>query len=92
MSEKRIFNVGYIEYPKTSLMYEPIKIDISNYPELYGKTDDEIINYIEENAHSMASLDDSYDSLADELREQDLRREKITHVDTEIWVEVSDNE
>jgi hypothetical protein len=45
MSEKRIFEVGYIEYPKTSLIYRSLKIDISNYPELQNKGDDDTARY-----------------------------------------------
>lgn len=93
MSEKRIFEVGYIEYPETSLIYRSIKIDISNYPELEGKTDDEIIDYISENAGEMESTDgDSYDSLFEELSSQDIIREKVPHVGSEIWAEVSDED
>ena len=89
MSEKRIFEVGYIEYPKTSLIYRSLKIDISNYPELEGKTDDEIIDYIKENAHQMDATEKFYDNLGEELADQDIVREKIPHIDSEIWVEVS---
>ena len=91
--EKRIFKVGYIEYPQTSLIYQSINIEVLNYPELEGKTDDEIIDYIKENAFKMEPTDsDTYNSLGEELIDQDVIREKITHVDTEIWVEVSDEQ
>ena len=90
MSEKRIFEVGYMEYPNTTLIYRSIKVDISNYPELEGKTDDEVIDYIKENAYEMEPVDgDSYDSLGEELADQDIVREKVPHVDSEIYVEVS---
>lgn len=92
MSEKRIFEVGYIEYPETSLIYRSIKIDVSNYPELEGKTDDEVIKYIGENAWKMKSADEDYNSLAEELSEQDIIREKIPHVGSEIWAEVSNED
>ena len=92
MSEKRIFEVGYMEYPNTTLIYRSIKVDISNYPELEGKTDDEVIDYIKENAYEMKPTDgDSYDSLGEELVDQDIVREKVPHVDSEIWAEVSDD-
>jgi hypothetical protein len=35
---------------------------------------------------------DSYDSLGEELADQDIIREKIPHVDSEIWVELYDEE
>lgn len=90
MSEKRIFEVGYMEYPNTTLVYESIKVDISNYPELEGKTDDEVIDYIKENAYQMKPTNEFYDSLSEELADRDIIREKIPHVDSEIWVEVFD--
>ena len=90
MSEKRIFEVGYMEYPNTTLIYRSIKIDASDYPELEGKSDDEIIDYIKENAYEMKPTDgDVYDSLGEELADQDMIREKIPHVDSEVWAEVS---
>ncbi len=89
MSEKRIFEVGYMEYPQTTLIYRSVKVDISNYPELEGKTDEEIISHIKENAYEMESMEEFYDSLGEELADQDIIREKIPHVDSEIWVEVS---
>ena len=93
MSEKRIFEVGYMEYPNTTLIYRSVKVDISNYPELEGKTDEEIVDYIKENAYEMEPTDgDSYDSLGEELADQDIIREKIPHVDSEIWVELYDKE
>ena len=45
MSEKRIFEVGRIEYPETILYYRSVKIDVNDYPELKDMTDDEIISY-----------------------------------------------
>jgi hypothetical protein len=92
MSEKRIFNVGYIEYPQTTLIYDTLEVDISIYPELEGKTDQEVIEYIKENAWQMKSTDsDVYDSLGEELQDMDLIREKIPHVDSEVWAEVGTN-
>jgi hypothetical protein len=90
MSEKRIFEVGYTEYPNTTLYYRSVKVDISNYPELEGKTDDEVINHIKENAYEMEPTDGNvYSSLGEELADQDIVREKISHIDSEVWVEVS---
>jgi len=90
MSEKRIFEVGYIEYPKTSLIYRSLKIDISNYPELQDKEDDDIVEYIKQNAWNMKSVDEDYTSLGEELQQQDIIREKVPHVDYEVWAEVLD--
>lgn len=89
MSDNKIFEIGLIEFPETSLYYRPVKIDVSNYPELEGKTDEEIIQYLKDNAGEMAPTDDFYDSLEDELRDQDVIREKIPYVGSEIWAEVA---
>lgn len=91
MSENKIFEVGYVEYPQTSLYYRSIKINTSDYPELDGKTDSEIIDYIKENSYQMKSTEEYYDSLGEELADQDIVREKIPHVDSEVWVELSTN-
>jgi len=91
MSEKRIFEVGYVEYPQTSVYYRSLKIDVSDYPELDGKSDKEIMEYIKDNAYQMDATEEFYDSLGEELADQDVVREKIPHVDSEIWVEVSTN-
>jgi hypothetical protein len=93
MSEKRMFTVGYVEYPETTLIYRTLKINVEDYPELEGKSDDEIIDYIKENASKMKATDDeSYFSLYDELQDQDIVREKIPHVGSEIWAELADDD
>lgn len=89
MSDKKVFEVGYIEYPNTTLIYRSIEIDTDSYPELQGKTDEEAIAYIKENLYEMTPTEEFYDSLGDELQDQDVIREKISHIDSEIWVEVA---
>jgi hypothetical protein len=91
MTNKKIFKVRYAEFPETILIYRALDIDVSNYPELDGKTDDEIIDYITNNAENMKPLNDEfYDSLEEEIRDQDIIREKVPHISSEIWVEVSE--
>lgn len=93
MSEKRLFKVNYIEYPQTTLIYDQLEIDLSIYPELMDKSDEEVIEYIKKNAYEMKSTDpEIYYSLAEELQDMDLIREKIPHVDSEFNVEVCKNE
>lgn len=93
MSQKRIFKVRYIEYPQTTLIYDALEIDLDFYPELKDKTDQEVIEYIKENAWEMKSTDpEIYDSLVDELQDMDIIREKIPRIDSEIDVEISKNE
>jgi hypothetical protein len=72
------------EYYETSIVREPIELNIEDYPELAGMTTEEAIDYVESNAWEMKSTDDDYDSLADQLNDQDIRRDKITNESQEI--------
>jgi hypothetical protein len=72
------------EYYETSIVREPIELNIEDYPELEGMTAEEAIDYVESNAWEMKSTDDNYDSLADQLNNQDIRRDKITNETQEI--------
>jgi len=48
-------------------------------------TPEEAIDYVESNAWEMASTNpDMYESLAEELNDQDIRRDKITNESQEI--------
>ena len=62
------------EYYETSIVREPIELNIEDYPELEGMTAEEAIDYVESNAWEMAATDSDYDSLAEELNSQDIRR------------------
>ena len=92
MSESKIFEVGFTEYPETILFHRPVKIDVKNYPELEGKTEQEIMEYIKSNAYQMEATEEFYDSLGEEIEDQDVVREKIPHVGSDIWVELSTND
>ena len=71
-------NVYATESYTTWMVREPIEIDTDNYPELEGKTEEEIKEYIRENAYEMKPMDDTYyDNLEEELQAMDLRRDKI---------------
>jgi hypothetical protein len=72
------------EYYETSIVREPIELNIEDYPELEGMTAEEAIDYVESNAWEMAATDSDYDSLAEELNSQDIRRDKITNESQEI--------
>ena len=85
MSEQtKTIAVFATEYYETSLTREPIELNIEDYPELEGMTAEEAIDYVESNAWEMAATDSDYDSLADELNSQDIRRDKITNESQEI--------
>lgn len=72
------------EYYETSITREPIELNIEDYPELAGMTAEEIIDYVESNAWDMKPSNEDYDSLAEELNSQDIRRDKITNETQEI--------
>jgi hypothetical protein len=72
------------EYYETSIVREPIELNISDYPELDGMTQDEAINYVESNAWEMKATIDDYESLADQVNDMDIRRDKITNETQEI--------
>ena len=72
------------EYYETSIVREPIELNIGDYPELDGMTQDEAIDYVESNAWDMKATTDDYESLADQLNDMDIRRDKITNETQEI--------
>ena len=72
------------EYYETSITREPVELNITDYPELEGMTTEEAIDYVESNAWEMKSTNDNYDSLAEELNDMDIRRDKITNETQEI--------
>ena len=67
MSEEKIktIKVYVTESYETWLRREVVVLNIEDYPELDGKTKEEILEYIEENNEDMKSTDESsYDSLS----------------------------
>lgn len=78
-------NVYGTESYTTWILREPVEIDTDNYPELEGKTEEEIKEYIRENSYEMAPTStDYYETLYDELYESDIRRDKIYGEETGI--------
>ena len=73
------------EYYETSITREPVELNLADYPELEGMSQDEAINYVELNASEMVSTNpDMYESLEEELNDMDIRRDKITNETQEI--------
>ena len=58
-----------------------------DYPELEGLSEEALESYINDNAYDMPPTDDYYDSLGNQLMEQDVEREKITGEENEIIIE-----
>ena len=72
----------------TYVVREPITIDLDDYPELEGMTNEEIVDYLEYNCSDMKSIDgEFYDSLSDELMDKDVIRDKISGEDFSYRVE-----
>lgn len=72
----------------TYVVREGITIDLDDYPELEGMTNDEIVEYLEYNSSDMKSIDgEFYDSLSDELMDKDVIKEKISGEDFSFKVE-----
>lgn len=72
----------------TYVVREGITIDLDDYPELEGMTNEEIVEYIEYNCSDMKSMDgEFYDSLSDELMDKDVIKEKISGEDFSYRVE-----
>lgn len=68
----------------TWVIREPVEIDTDNYPELEGMSEDEVKEYIRENASEMSPVSDWAESLMDECLQSDVRREKINEEGSDI--------
>lgn len=80
--------IRLVETYCTVVSREPITINIADYPELEGMSEEEIKSYINQNAYEMTPTNSEYfDSLYDELSQMDVVREKITDEDSEIHFE-----
>lgn len=75
----------------TFIVREPITIDLDDYPELEGMSSYDIIDYLEYNASEMKPTNSEwYESLADELSQTDVIREKISGEDFSFRVDDSE--
>ncbi len=74
----------------TYIVREPLTIDLDEYPELEGMTNEEIVDYLEGNSSDMKPQNEQYyESLSDELIEKDILRDKISGEDYSYKVEDS---
>jgi len=75
----KTISVRMVEYYNTMLVKEPVEVNVEDYPELSGMTEEEMQEYISENWSEMKPKNDEwYDSLWDECNNADTIREKIT--------------
>jgi hypothetical protein len=87
--------VGMIESHCRAVWYEPVTINVSDYPELEGMTKEEIKEYIKENFWDMKpSEEESWsENLYDELIEGDITKDKIYDEEKELFfVDVEDDD
>jgi len=84
-STPETIEVKMTESYSTWVVRESITLNVSEYPELEGMSEDEIKEYIQSNSYDMSSPYEWADSLGDALMQMDVIREKITNEDTEIY-------
>ena len=79
VTSPKTISVRCVEYYSTMLVREPVTINIGDYPELNGMSEDEMKEYITENWSDMKSTNEQwYESLYEECNQSDVTREKIT--------------
>lgn len=84
------FNIYSTETFTTDVYRMPIEIDSNDYPELDGLTEDEIKDWIYENAWEMKSSNEEiYSSLAEELSDQDINYDNISGETNEFVIDPS---
>ena len=76
----KTISVRMVEYYNTMLVKEPVEINVENYPELNGMTEEEMQEYISENWSDMKPTNEEwYESLWEECNQAEIIREKITN-------------
>ena len=84
----KTIEVRITESYSTWVVRESMEINVEDYPELAGMTEEEMSDYIICNASDMKPTNEEwYDSLYEELLQMDVTREKITGEETEVVVE-----
>lgn len=69
----------------TWLVREPVQIDTNDYPELEGLSDEDVKEYIRENAYDMRPTNEEwYENLGEQLENMDVRRDKIHSQESDI--------
>lgn len=74
----------------TQIIKGSIDIELANYPELEGKSTEEILEYINQNCHEMYLTKEDEEmewSLYDVLSEQNTVREKEKNYETYVQIE-----
>ena len=84
VTSPKTISVRCVEYYSTMLVREPVTINVEDYPELDGMSEEEMQNYIKENWSDMKSTNQQwYETLYEECTQSDVIREKITGEENE---------
>lgn len=80
--------VSVYEIVKVYQRRKPLNIIISEYPELEGLDEEKIQEYVLENGYDMKPINsDVYESLMEELKDQDIEWDDVEDLDFNIIVE-----
>ena len=75
----KTISIKMVESYHTYVVRESVEINVEDYPELDGMTEEEMKEYIASNWDTMEATDSEYyDSLYDECSQSDILRDKIT--------------
>jgi hypothetical protein len=84
-NKKKQLEIRMTESYVTWVVRDSIKINVEDYPELNGMSEEDMKDYIMSNASEMKPTNEDWcDSLYDELMSADVVRDKITNEDSEI--------
>jgi hypothetical protein len=79
----KTIKVRMTESYSTWIVREPVELNVEDYPELSGMTQEEMEEYISENWDSMKATNDSlYDSLVEECRDSDIESDRVVDEET----------
>lgn len=86
LTSPKTISVKCVEYYNTMLVHEPVVINVEDYPELNGMSEEEMQNYIKDNWADMKSTNEQwYETLYEECSQSDVLREKITNEERECY-------
>jgi len=86
VEQTKTISIKMVEYFNTMIVREPVTINVEDYPELNGMSEEEMQEYIKENWSDMKSTNEQwYDSLYEECSQSDVVREKITGEEYECY-------
>lgn len=84
-NEKPQVDVYLLDSHVYSCWRGPITVNEETHPELKGMSEQEIKEYVSQNASEMKSVDSEYyDNLYDQLIDADYRKDKVTNEEFEI--------